>query len=441
MMKTIMPITAIIALRFMGLFIVLPVLSVYALGLKGSNEFLVGITIGGYALTQMLLQVPFGMLSDKIGRKITITIGLVIFIIGSLICGFSTDIYTLMLGRFIQGAGAIGAVAIAMISDMVREEVRAKAMAVMGSSIALSFAFAMMAGPLIGGYWGVDKLFFIVAIFTIVAIIILFVKVENPPTIKHNYDNSERQLLEILKNKDLMRMNITNMLQKGMMTLAFLVIPIIMQKQFGWEKKELWMVYIPAMVFGMIAMVPAAIIGEKYHKAKEILMLGIGFFAVSYLIMGYTSSAFLFIVGVIVFFIGFNMHEPLMQSMASKYPRIHQKGTALGIFNSFGYIGTFIGGVFGGYFLQNYGMKEIAVVIVVVAFGWLFIVKSITNPRINKNLYIDADKIDAAQAEKLHDIDGVVEWYKNENENTLIVKHNTLKTNKEEIEAFLGVKP
>ncbi len=437
MVKTIMPITAIIGLRFMGLFIVLPVLSVYALGLEGSNEFLVGVTIGGYALTQMLLQVPFGMLSDRIGRKITITIGLVIFIIGSVICGFSTDIYTLMFGRFVQGAGAIGAVATAMISDMVKEEVRAKAMAIMGGSIAVSFALSMMIGPLIGGYWGVDKLFFLVAVFSILAIIVLFTKVQNPPKIAHSYDNSERRLLEILANKDLMKMNITNMLQKGMMTLAFLIIPILMSKEFGWDKKDLWMVYMPAMVFGILAMAPSAIIGEKRHKAKEMLMLGIILFAISYAIMGYAHSAVTFIIGVVIFFIGFNMHEPLMQSMASKYPRIHQKGTALGIFNSFGYIGTFIGGVFGGYFLQNYGMKEIAVVIIIVAFLWLFLVANITNPKINKNLYLSFSDIDLEKAQNLHDISGIIEWYKNESENILIIKYNSLDTNKEEIENFL----
>ncbi len=436
-MKKIMPITSIIGLRFMGLFIVLPVLSVYALGLKGSNEFLVGVTIGGYALTQMILQVPFGMLSDKIGRKITISIGLVIFIIGSLICAASGDIYTLMLGRFIQGAGAIGAVATAMISDMVKEEVRAKAMAMMGGTIALSFALSMMIGPLVGGYWGVDKLFYLVAIFSVLAIVVLYTKVENPPKISHSYDNSNTKLLEILQNRDLMKMNITNMLQKGMMTLAFLIIPIIMFKEFGWEKKDLWMVYMPAMVFGILAMAPSAIIGEKKHKAKEMLMLGIILFAVSYAVMGFTHSSTLFIVGVIIFFIGFNMHEPLMQSMASKYPRIHQKGTALGIFNSFGYIGTFIGGVFGGYFLQNYGMKEIAIVVIIVAFLWLFLVASITNPKINKNLYLSFTKIDLQKAKDLHDIDGVIEWYKNESEEILIIKYNSLDTNKEEIENFL----
>jgi predicted MFS family arabinose efflux permease len=352
----------------------------------------------------------------------------------------SDDIYTLMIGRFVQGAGAIGAVATAMISDMVKEEVRAKAMAIMGGSIAMTFALSMMIGPLVGGYWGTDKLFFLVAIFAIIAIVILYTKVENPPKIKHSYDNSEKQLLDILKNRDLMKMNITNMLQKGMMTLAFLTIPILMAKEFGWVKKELWMVYIPAMVFGVLAMAPSAIIGEKYHKAKEMLMLGIVFFATSYAIMGYASSATVFIVGVIVFFIGFNIHEPLMQSMASKFPKIHQKGAALGIFNSFGYIGTFIGGVFGGYFLQHYGMQEISWVIIAVSFIWVFLVASITNPKINRNIYLNFADINLDKAEKLHDIDGIIEWYRNESESTLIVKYNTLDTKQETIEEFLAIK-
>lgn len=440
MMKKIMPITTIVGLRFMGLFIVLPVLSVYALGLKGANEFLVGLTIGGYALTQMFLQVPFGMLSDKIGRKITITIGLIIFTIGSIICGISEDIYTLMIGRFIQGAGAIGAVATAMISDMVKEEIRAKAMAVMGGTVAMSFALSMMVGPLVAGYFGIDKLFYLVAFLSVLAIIILYTKVQNPPKIRHSYDNSEKQLLDILKNKDLMKMNITNMLQKGMMTLAFLIIPILMANEFGWVKKDLWMVYLPAMVFGVLAMAPSAIIGEKYHKAKEMLMVGIVLFSISYAIMGYASSSTAFIIGVIVFFIGFNVHEPLMQSMASKFPKIHQKGTALGIFNSFGYIGTFIGGVFGGYFLQHFGIQEISWIVIIVSFIWLFLVASITNPKINRNLYLNYSDINLEKAENLHDIEGIIEWYKNESESILIVKYNSLETDKEKIEEFLAIK-
>ena len=310
MLKSVFPLSIIISLRFLGLFIVLPVLSLYALHLEGSSEFLVGITIGGYAITQMLLQIPFGIMSDKIGRKITIFIGIVIFIVGSLICGFADHIYTLMAGRFLQGAGAIGAVGTAMISDMVKEEVRAKAMAIMGGSIAASFALSMMLGSIIGGYYGADKLFFITAVLSALAIIILYTKVPNPPKIVHHYGADEAEIKHIFKDKDLMKMNITNMLQKGMMTLAFMVIPIVMIQEYGFAKKELWMVYLPAMIFGVLAMGPSAILGEKKHRAKEMLMVGVVFFGISYLMMGYSHNATWFIVGVILFFIGFNIHEP-----------------------------------------------------------------------------------------------------------------------------------
>ena len=437
MFKAVFPLSLIISLRFLGLFIVLPVLSVYALQLKGSNEFLVGIAIGGYAITQMLLQIPFGILSDKIGRKKTIAIGLVIFIIGSLISGFSDTIYMLILGRFLQGAGAIGAVGTAMISDMVKEEVRAKAMAIMGGSIAMSFAVAMMLGSLIGGYYGVDKLFFLTAFLSALAIVILYTYVPDPPKIVHHYGADEAELKHIFKDKDLMKMNITNLLQKGMMTLAFMVIPIVMTQEFGFEKKELWMVYLPAMLFCVLAMAPSAIIGEKKHRSKEMLMIGVVFFSIGYLLMGYSHSAGWFITGVVIFFIGFNIHEPLMQSMASKYAKIHQKGAALGVFTSFGYAGTFIGGVFGGFFLQHYGMMQIAWIIFLVCIVWLFLIASLKHPGINKNLYLEYGSIDMKRIEHLAHVKGIVEWYKNESEQVLIVKYDSKTTNKETILAVL----
>ena len=208
MFKTIMPLNLIISLRFFGLFIVLPVLSVYALQFDDANELLIGIAIGGYAATQMLLQVPFGMLSDKIGRKTTLTIGLIIFIIGSLVAASASDIYMLILGRLLQGAGAIGAVATAMISDLIKEEVRAKAMALMGGSIAVTFALSMVLGPLLSGFWGINILFIITAICAFFAIIVLHTKVQTPPKITHEYKNSNKELFNILKDKNLMKMTI-----------------------------------------------------------------------------------------------------------------------------------------------------------------------------------------------------------------------------------------
>ena len=425
MLKTIMPLNLIISLRFFGLFIVLPVLSVYALKFEDANELLIGIAIGGYAATQMLLQVPFGMLSDKIGRKITITIGLIIFIIGSLICAFSTDIYMLIFGRLLQGAGAIGAVAVAMISDMIKEEIRAKAMAIMGGSIAMTFALSMVLGPLISGFWGIDKLFLITAVCAAIAIIVLLTKVENPPKITHDYKSDKKDIIKLLQDKNLMKMNITNMLQKGMMTLAFLTIPIMMVREFDYAKTELWQVYMPAMIFGIFAMGFSAVMGEKKKKPKLVLIIGILMFGLSFAIMGFTNSATVFIVGVVVFFVGFNVHEPLLQSLASKYAKIHQKGAALGVFNSFGHFGTFTGALWGGHFLKWYGIEYIAMVVAITCILWVILIFTLENPIFTKNIYLDFGKFDDTKLQTLNSTEGIVEWYKNENEKQLIIKYNS----------------
>lgn len=434
LIRSIFPIVSIIAIRFLGLFIVLPVISLYALGLKGSNEFLVGLMIGAYALTQLLLQIPFGILSDKIGRKITLIIGLSIFIFGSLVCGFTDDIYMLILGRFLQGAGAIGAVGTAMISDMVKEEVRGKAMAFMGASIALSFAASMMLGPLIGGYFGVKWLFFLTAFLTLGAIFLLLFKVQNPPKITYDHD-IKVSFFEIMKDSNLGKMNITNFLQKGLMTLAFFVIPILIVHEFQWSKQELWKVYLPAMLCGILAMGPAAILGEKKGKSKLMLGVGIVLFLISYVLLGYAHSVTWFIVGVVIFFVGFNIHEPLMQSMASKFAKVHQKGAALGLFNAFGYAGTFVGGIFGGYLLKEYGIQEISWVVTIACFLWLIMIYTLHNPAIDKNIYLEKGQFNSKSVEKLKDMQGIIEWYFRDE--TLVVKFNSNKIDKKRIMEIL----
>jgi predicted MFS family arabinose efflux permease len=433
MFKTIMPLNLIIALRFLGLFIVLPVLSVYALRFENANELLVGIAIGGYAATQMLLQVPFGMLSDKIGRKTTLTIGLIIFMIGSLVAADASDIYMLILGRLLQGAGAIGAVATAMISDLIKEEKRAHAMAMMGGTIAMTFAVSMVLGPLLSGLWGISSLFIITALCALLAIIVLHTIVKTPPKITHDYKNDKKEIIAILKDKSLMKMNITNMLQKGMMTLAFLVIPIMMVREFDYAKTELWKVYVPAMIFGVFAMGFSAVMGEKKKKPKLVLIIGILLFGIAYAIMGYTSSASIFILGVIIFFVGFNVHEPLLQSLASKYAKIHQKGTALGIFNSFGYLGTFTGALWGGHILKWYGIGHIATVVLITCILWVILIISLENPIFSKNLYLDFGKFNEEKINNLNTTTGIIEWYKNENEKLLIIKYNSKIINEEKV--------
>ncbi|MCG3697775.1 MFS transporter [Aliarcobacter butzleri] len=436
MIKSVMPLSFIIALRFFGLFIVLPVISVYALSLDGANATLVGIVVGGYALTQVVFQVPFGVMSDKLGRKGTIITGLLLFAIGSLICAIATDIYTLMLGRLLQGSGAIGAVVTAMISDLVKEHERSKAMALMGSFIGLAFAIAMLAGPLIGGFIGVPVLFYITMFLALISIYILIKKVPNPPIITHTY-NDKLRLSDVLGNTNINRMNITNFLQKALMTFAFLVIPIILTKTYGWEKKELWYVYLPAMIFGLLSMAPAAIIAEKKGKFKEILALGILFFIISYLVIGFSSSSVVFVIGVVIFFIGFNMHEPIMQSLASKFAKVHQRGSVLGVFNSFGYLGTFVGGLLGGIMLDNLDLSTFSIIIAVICVLWGILILTMPNPSKTKSVYLNLDEYKLENSGKLNQNDAIDEWYINNTENIIAIKYDDEKISEEEIRALL----
>lgn len=434
MFKQVMPLSAIISLRFFGLFLVLPLISLYAYNLEGATPFLVGVVVGGYAITQMIFQVPFGTMSDKWGRKPTIIFGIVLFGIGSLICALTNDIYMLILGRFLQGAGAIGAVVTAMISDIVKEESRGKAMAMMGGTIALSFALAMFFGPFIGGLYGMHTLFWMTFVVAVVSIVILVTAVPNPPKITHSYEEKVNYV-ELLRNQNLITMNITNFLQKGLMTFAFVLIPVVMTKTFGFETSELYKVYLPALILGVIAMGPSAVMAEKKGKYKLMLSIGIAFFALSFGIMGFVSSDILFIIGITIFFVGFNIHEPIMQSLTTKFARVNQKGTVLGVFNSFGYLGTFFGGLIGGYVIEFHSLVGTATAVIVVSLAWLFLIYKMANPSDIKNIYLELDKTNQDFLNSLNNIEGVLEWYINESDKKVIIKYNSKVTSQEEIYA------
>lgn len=431
-----MPLSAILSLRFFGLFLVLPVLSAYALTLKGATPLLIGVIVGGYALTQAIFQLPFGIMSDKIGRKPTLLVGLVIFLVGSIICAVSTDIYTLMFGRFLQGSGAIGAVIPAMISDLVSEESRGKAMALMGGSIAMSFAFAMGLGPVIASHYGIGSLFWIAGALAVFSMIILFTKVPTPPRIHHIY-HSTTTTADIIKDPNLLNMIIINGMQKGLMTVAFVLIPVLLTQGeygFNWEKAELWKVYVPALIAGLIAMGPAAVFGEKYNKPKQIFLISIVLFIISFSLMGFATQDWEFIVAVISFFMAFNMMEPLVQSMISKFARVHQKGAALGIANGFAYFMTFIGGIVAGLALQYSTKEALAIGLVVVSTLWLLWTMKLSNPQRFSHLYLPREHVDEEKLLTLEH-EHIAEWYINETENLVVVKYQKEMMDEESIKA------
>jgi len=437
MFKKVLPLSAILSLRFLGLFLVLPVISVYALELEGSTPLLVGVVVGGYALTQAIFQVPFGTMSDKIGRKPTLLVGLIIFLVGSIICAYSTDIYTLMIGRFLQGAGAIGSVITAMISDLVPEEVRGKAMAIMGGSIALSFALAMGLGPVIGAQYGVDFLFIITAVLAILAMVLLFTKVPTPPRIKHTY-HATASTSDILKDSNLLNMIVINAMQKGLMTVAFVFIPIVLTSDvFSWEKSDLYMAYMPAMILGVIAMGPAAVFGEKHNKPKQIFLISIVLFIAAFLLMGLTTDSTMFVVGVVCFFVAFNMMEPLVQSMITKFAKVHQKGAALGISNSVAYFMTFVGGTFTGLMLDISDRGTIGLSVAGISVLWLLWTLKLQNPTKYSHLYLAQDSVDMTKLEALEH-EHIAEWYINETEALVVVKYVASAMESDELKAKIA---
>lgn len=438
-----MPLNFIVALRFFGLFIVLPVLSVYALNMEGATPFLAGVTVGGYALTQAIFQVPFGVMSDKFGRKPVLFFGLIIFIIGSVVAAMSDNIYMLMLGRFLQGSGAIGSVVSAMIADVVKEEQRAHAMAIMGGTIALSFAVAMIIAPLVGGNWGIDKLFWLTAILSVMAIGVLFTAVPKPPTIVHSYSEKESSFFDVFQDKALVRMYVTFLFHSSIMTMAFFIIPIVMTHSiadggFGWEKAELWKVYFPAMIFGFIAMAPAAIYGEKHGKGKEIFMISVAVIFLGFIAMGFATSAWVFTVGVVLFFIGFNMFEPLLQSFVAKFAKVHQKGAALGVANTFAYTGIFFGGLLAGWLMQHYDRAVLSMIVGGISVLWFAWVATMPSPNNRGNVYLPLDIFDREKVASLVEHEAIVESYVNETEQIAVVKFNKDLIDEDEVRGMLS---
>ncbi len=405
------------AIRFLGLFIVMPVLALYAMHLKGANEFSVGIALGAYALSQIFLQIPFGKLADKYDRKLILIIGLSLLGLGSLVCAFSDSIYTLIFGRLLQGAGAIGGVIMAYIADLTDENNRAKVFARMGQFIALSFALSMILGPTIGTTWGVDKLFLLTFLLAIISIWLVIKKIPPAPKIVHHMQSSN-SLKEILTHKELLKLFYSGFMQKGLMTVFFLLVPIIFTTKLGWAKTELWKVYIPALIVGFFALPLGAILAEKKGKGKLVFIISAS---------AITLSLILFLIGtkvtifsaVLIFFFGFNLLEPVLQSFVSKVAYAHQKATALSTSNTIQYLGIFLGGAVAGYFLNKGMLKEFLILAIIM--GLIWIIGLIKMKEIKKFKIVEYDKFDKDFIEELKTEKNVYDFY--EKDGKLIVRY------------------
>lgn len=344
--------SAIFALRLLGLFLLLPVLSIYARGLEGATPFLAGFAVGAYGLSQTVLQVPVGVLSDRFGRKPVIGIGLLIYAAGCLYAGSTTTIGGLIAGRLVQGSGSIAAVVLAMVADVTRDEVRTRAMALVGMSIGLSFTLGFILGPVLAAKFGVASIFWLIATFDVLALLYMSVFIKEPEHHKRT-EASLSHVPVVMRDKNLSALNLLMFLLHVGMTSVFVVTPFFLARLY--EKREMWKVYGPMILLGGGLMLPAMYWAETRKKLQELLFLGIMVAGVGYfLLAGGEDHAALLVSGIIVYFIGFNLIEPALPSLTSRFAPLSLRGTALGVFNMSQYMGAFVGGSVGGYFLGHH---------------------------------------------------------------------------------------
>ena len=386
---------SIYALRMLGLFLIMPVLSLFAEQLEGSTPALIGLSIGIYGISQSILQIPFGLMSDRFGRKKIIISGLIIFLIGSVVAALSTTIYGVLLGRAIQGSGAIAAPIMALVADLTQEVHRTKAMALIGLSIGVSFGVAITAGPIIGGLIGVHGIFWLIAGLSFIAIFVVRFLVPDPQKSKMHRDAElvPSQFFNILKNTELLRLNYGIFVLHAMLTASFVVLPLLM-RDAGLVPAEHWKVYLPVFVVSMAAIIPFVIVAEKKRKMKAVFIGAIATLVLADLGLMQFSSSLIGIIGFLwLFFTGFNLLEATLPSLVSKTAPGDLRGTAMGVYSTSQFLGAGMGGGIGGWCYGQMGASGVFLFCAIVAFTWLLLSLSMKPPRYWANLLISLETI------------------------------------------------
>jgi len=371
---------SIFGLRMLGMFIILPVFALYAEGLPGGHDHtLVGIALGAYGLTQALLQVPFGSLSDRWGRKRTIYLGLAIFACGSFIAAFAQDIYLVILGRIVQGAGAVSAAVIALTADLTRESQRTKAMAVIGITIGATFGLSMIAGPVLGRSIGVPGIFAMTGVLALAAVAVVRWLVPDPvSTLPHVADRL--QFAEILRHPELVRLNLGIFILHGVLMALFVVVPFSL-RDAGLESAAHWKVYLPVMVGSVLLMLPPMVASERRGQHKPMFLLAVAVLLVAQVLLGLLSDSLAGLaVSLLVFFTAFNYLEASLPALVSRLAPPQAKGAAAGVYSSVQFFGAFVGATAGGAISQYLGAPAVFVVCGILTLSWLAAARGMRSP-------------------------------------------------------------
>ena len=370
---------SIFALRMLGLFLILPVFSVYAKTLPGGDNLaLVGFALGAYGLTQAIFQIPYGVASDYFGRKQVIVVGLLIFAVGSFVAAWAPDMTWIIVGRVLQGMGAISAAVTALAADLTREEHRTKVMAMIGSSIGLVFALSLVGAPILYGWIGMEGLFAMTGILAIAAIGLLLKGVPPAPA---PHGHQKLPLRRVLFDADLLRLNLGIFVLHVVQMAMFVVLPHALVDHGGLAAAAHWQVYLPAVLVSFVVMVPAIIAAERKDKMRTVFIAAVALLVVVQigLFLAHTSL-WLLALWLLLFFVAFNVLEATLPSLVSRTAPPAAKGAALGVYNTTQAFGLFLGGTLGGYIAQHFGDNAVFAACTGLALLWLGVANSMNFP-------------------------------------------------------------
>lgn len=439
-LKTTGYMATIFALRMFGLFMILPIFAVYGQKLEGASPLLIGTAIGAYGLMQAILQIPFGMLSDRFGRRPLLLIGLLLFIAGGAVAAMSDHIYGVIAGRALQGAGAIASVIMALIGDVVSEKNRTRAMALIGMSVGGSFILALILGPLLAAWLGLSGLFWATSLLGAMALVVAFV-VPAPASLQGELLPAGERFRRVLGSKTLLRFDVGIFTLHVIMTASFVVVPALLTQRLGLSLESHSLLYLGVLVAGFIAMVPLVIRAER-RGAVPVKRLAIVLMATSQLLLALAGAALWhYVLALLVFFAAFNLLEALLPSLVGRAAPAGTRGTAMGVYSSSQFMGVFIGGQLGGALYQWLGPQAVFYGCMMLALVWLLVLTGMEElPRLeNRVLQLQPGQNWQALSQQLHQVPGVEEVVVVEEQALVLLKIDTGSLDESQLQGLAAV--
>lgn len=374
---------SIFGLRMLGLFLILPVFAIHGDALAGATPLLIGVAIGAYGLTQAILQIPMGYLSDRVGRRPVIVGGLVLFVAGSVLAAVADDIATVILGRALQGGGAIAAAVMALAADLVRPQVRTRAMAGIGVSVGAAFLLALIAGPLLAAGLGLSGVFWVTGAMALTAMLLLYLVVPagGEPTPPPGRSERKRLFLAVVRDRDLLRLDLGILVLHAILTAVFVVLPLILVERLGVASADHWQVYVPVLLLSVVGMVPIILLGERRGAMHRVMVGVIGALGLALLVMSLLpASAIWLLAGLWLFFTAFNTLEATLPSLVSRFAPGAIRGAALGVYSTAQFMGAFLGGVLGGAMHGAFGVAGVFAACALLAALWALAATGLRSP-------------------------------------------------------------